>query len=312
MQFTAPPATVTNRRGERVPIDIGKIRAVIMTACEGLSVDPLLLELDAQIHFTDGMTTAAIQDTLIRVANEKVSETEPEWTYVAARLLLHDWYQEVERIHHTAPYSDYAGMVHRLVHDGRYDRRLITEYTDDQLVQLGQAIRPERDHLFTYPGAKHLRDRYAIHTASGEEAELPQDIFMGIAAFLALAEAPDQRISWALRFYDVLSHLYITMATPTFAHARQPDGQLSSCFVDTPDDSIAGIFDGLSTFAEVSQNGGGMGSYLGHLRSLGSTIRDYQGVGSGVIPWVRLFNDTAVSVNQLGQRAGAVSLWLDI
>ncbi len=106
------------------------------------------------------------------------------------------------------------------------------------------------------------------------------------------------------------------MATPTFANARRPNGQLSSCFVDTPpDDSINGIFDGLTTFAKVSQNGGGMGVYIGKLRALGSDIRGgYKNAGSGgVIPWVRLYNDTAVSVNQLGgQRAGAVSIWLDI
>jgi ribonucleoside-diphosphate reductase alpha chain len=312
MQLIAPPTTVTNRSGQRVPIDIGKIRAVISQACQGLSVDPLALELDARLHFSEGMATTSIQDVLVRVANEKVTEDTPDWTYVAARLLLHDWYEETQRVHRVPAYHDYPGLVHRMVQDGRYDARLVTEYSSGDLSQMGQTIHPERDLLFNYPGLKHLRDRYALHTAGNEETELPQHIFMGIAAFLGLAEEPRQRLEWVFKFYSVLSQLQITMATPTFAHARSPEGQLSSCFVDTLDDSIPGIFDSLHTFAEVSQNGGGMGVYLGHLRGMGSTIRSYRGVGSGIIPWVRLFNDTAVSVNQLGQRAGAVSLWLDI
>ncbi len=308
------PTTVTNRKGERVPIDVGKIRNVVMDACDGLAgVDPLVLEVDSQIHFYEGVSTRAIQETLIKVANEKTTAFQPNWTYVAARLLLHDLYKEASK-NRLSPhgYGSFHDLVNTLTKIGRYDPKVLQTYTKEDLEELGSYIRPDKDRLFTYAGLKHLSDRYCIKGLQDEVLELPQETFMGIACFLAIAEKPEDRIKWAKRFYEVLSNLYITVATPTLANARRLDGQLSSCFIDTPDDSLQAIFDGLTTFAKVSQNGGGMGVYLGKLRSLGSTIRGYKGAGSGIVPWVRLYNDTAVSVNQLGQRAGAVSLWLDI
>ena len=309
------PSTVTNRQGQRVPIDITRIRAVIEKACMGLEgVDPIDLELDSQLHFYEGISTREIQETLIKVANEKTSTKQPNWTYVAARLLLHDLYQDAgrNRNYSGSDYGDFHDLIRNLTDIGRYDRRMLENFSESEIKTLGAYIRPERDLLFTYPGLKHLSDRYAVRGPDNEVMELPQEVFMGIAMYLSLAEKKEERLDWAKKFYDVLSNLFITMATPTFANARRPSGQLSSCFIDTPEDSLQGIFDGLTTFAKVSQNGGGMGVYLGKLRSLGSTIRGYKGAGSGIIPWVRLYNDTAVSVNQLGQRAGAVTIWLDI
>ncbi len=309
------PTTVVNRHGQRVPIDVTKIRAVIEKACENLPlVDPVELELDSDLHFYEGMSTRTIQETLIRVANEKASQRRPNWTFVAARLLLHDLYGESgrQRPPMNGDYGNFYDLVADLTSIGRYDGKILENYTKEQIEELGSCIRPERDLLFSYPGLKHLSDRYAIRGLNNEVKELPQETFMGIAMYLALAETRETRVNWARKFYDVLSNLLITMATPTFANARRPSGQLSSCFIDTPEDSLQGIFDGLTAFARISQNGGGMGVYLGKLRSLGSSIRGYKGAGSGIVPWVRLYNDTAISVNQLGQRAGAVSIWLDV
>ncbi len=311
MELYHRPTTVINREGKIVPIDISKIRNVINKACDGLNVDPLELEMDAQIHFTQNISTKTIQETLIRVANEKTSLSRPEWTLVAARLLLHHLYRE-SSLKRGEPYGSFRKLVEELVKSERYDSRLLTEYSVEDYEFFQMAIRPERDLLFTYPGLKHLMDRYSVKSGDGAYFELPQDIFMGLSMYLALAEQPEERVSWAIRFYEVLSDLMITMATPTLAQARRPFGQLSSCFIDTPDDSISGIFEGLTTFAKISQNGGGMGVYLGHVRAMGSSIRGYKNIGSGVIPWIRLYNDTAVSVNQLGQRAGAISIWLDL
>ena len=311
MEFIMKPTKVINREGKEVPIDVTKIRSVIEKACQGLNVDPMELELDAQIHFTEKISTKTIQETLIRVANEKVKMSEPDWTFVASRLLLHHLYKE-SALQRDEPYGNFKTLIKQLAAEGRYDSKVLSEYSDEDFEMFGKAIRPERDLLLSYPGLKHLVDRYAIQSKDGKWFELPQDVFMGVSIYLALAETRADRVYWALKFYEVLSNLYITMATPTLAQARRPKGQLSSCFIDTPDDSISGIFDGLTAFAQISQNGGGMGVYLGHIRGLGSSIRDYSGVGSGVIPWVRLYNDTAVSVNQLGQRAGAASIWLDI
>jgi ribonucleoside-diphosphate reductase alpha chain len=309
------PTSVVNRFGQKESIDVTKIRQVINEASKDLDqIDPLTLEVDSQIHFYDGISTRSIQQTLIRVANEKTSSKNPNWTFVASRLLIHELYKESMRNRNItdSPYSDFYGLIKKLTEIGRYDKKILDSYKEKQIKELENYIKQDRDKLFTFPGLKHLSDRYVIKGLDDETMELPQHVFMGISMYLALAEKSSERVQWSKKFYDVLSNLYITMATPTFANARRTNGQLSSCFIDTPEDSLEGIFNGLKTFSKVSQNGGGMGVYLGKLRSLGSSIRGYKGAGSGVIPWVRLYNDTAVSVNQLGQRAGAVSLWLDI
>lgn len=288
---------------------------LIESATEGFSDCPAgeLLE-DAARHLTAGQSRRELEDTLVRLANDKVSVERPHWTFVAARLLLARLYEEAaaNRGLATPGYGDFPGLVHHLTAIGRYDPAVPEAYGEEGLAALGALIRPERDRLLNYPGLKHLADRYAIRGRDNEVWELPQEVFLGVAAYLALAERPEERLVWAERFYTLLSTLSITMATPTLANARKPGGQLSSCFIDTPEDSILGIFGGLKAFAQVSQNGGGMGVYFGHLRALGSTIRGYKDTGNGVIPWARLYNDTAVSVNQLGQRAGAVALWLDV
>ena len=128
---------------------------------------------------------------------------------------------------------------------------------------------------------------------------------------LAIPEKKEKRLYYAKRFYDVLSSLKATMATPTMSNARKPFYQLSSCFIDTVNDSLKGIYKSLDNFSEVSKFGGGMGIYIGKIRALGSPIRGFKGASGGVIPWVKLFNDTAIAVDQLGVRNGSVAIWLD-
>lgn len=134
---------------------------------------------------------------------------------------------------------------------------------------------------------------------------------MGIAMHLAIPEKKEKRLYWAKRFYDVLSSIKATMATPTMSNARKPFYQLSSCFIDTVDDSLAGIYKSLDNFSKVSKFGGGMGIYMGKVRALGSAIRGFKGASGGIIPWIKLFNDTAIAVDQLGVRNGSVAIWLD-
>ena len=292
-------------RSDATPRELARL---IEAACQDLRVDPSILRRGAA-HLDFDADASSVIDVLIRLANDQVSPEYPDWTFVASRLFQQQWQREVV---FDGSYPSFSAVVQELTGLGLYDPRIQATYNCDALAQFDHHLDPQRDALFTYSGIKHLYDRYAIRNADGRPRELPQHIFMGVAAFLALAEEPDVRVSWAQTFYDVLSQMYITMATPTLAQARRPQGQLSSCFVDALEDSITGIFDGLTSFAQISQNGGGLGVYLGHLRSLGSRIRGLPGVGGGVVPWVRLYNDTAVSVNQLGQRAGAVSVWLDV
>lgn len=134
---------------------------------------------------------------------------------------------------------------------------------------------------------------------------------MGIALHLALREKADVRMGWVRRFYDMLSRLEVTMATPTLSNARKPHHQLSSCFIDTVPDSLEGIYRSVDNFAQVSKYGGGMGMYLGKVRAKGGSIRGFRGAAGGVVRWIRVINDTAVAVDQLGVRAGAVAVYLD-
>jgi ribonucleoside-diphosphate reductase alpha chain len=248
---------------------------------------------------------------LVRAAAARVSACAPDWQFVAARLLLEDLYATVARARGgQGGYGHLGAHMRALSARGLYDERVLAAYGREEVDELEGAMQPERDRLFTYAGLKHLVDRYLLQDEDGGPVELPQEMFMGVAMTLALAER--ERVRWARTFYDALSRLELTVATPTLRNARRPSGQLSSCFVDTPEDSLMGIFGGLRNFAQVSKHGGGMGVYLGKLRARGAAIQGHRGAAGGVIPWVRLYNDTAVSVDQLGQRAGAVSLWLDV
>jgi ribonucleoside-diphosphate reductase alpha chain len=306
--------TIKKRDGSNEPFDIDHVRAALAFATDGLPIDPVAVEAEAAIAWHDGISVDEIQASLIQTALQHLDPATPVWDTVACRLRLYDLYNRAQVTRGLARpgYGSYALLVHRLVAEGQYTRALTDTYSDAELDTAGGLIRADRDSLFQYAGLQLLTDRYLVRTRNHQVAELPQEVFLGIALTLAIAEDPGSRLSWVAAFYDVLSRLDVTMATPTFANARRPDGQLSSCFVDTVPDSLEGIYHSLSTFARVSKSGGGLGSYLGKIRSEGSTIQHIPGVAKGVLPWMRLYSDTAVAVDQLGQRSGAVTLWLDV
>mgnify|MGYP001838724447 FL=1 len=167
----------------------------------------------------------------------------------------------------------------------------------------------ERNEVFTYSGLELIMKRYLIQDRNRDILEKPQEMFMGIAMHLAMKEK--EKVKWAKEIYDILSTLKVTMATPTMSNARKPFHQMSSCFIDTVDDSLAGIYKSLDNFAKVSKHGGGMGLYFGKVRANGSSIRGFKGAAGGVIRWLKLVNDTATAVDQLGVRQGAAAVYLD-
>lgn len=306
--------SITKRDGRREPFDIERVRAALAFACDGLPIDAVEFEAEAAIEWHDGIGVDAIQASLIDTALKHLTPTDPAWDTMAARLLLYDLYNRA-RVTRGLPeigYGAYPALVHRLVEEDQYDAMLTAIYSDADLAEAGSWIVPDRDRLFSYAGLQLLADRYLVRTQAQAFAELPQEVFLGIALTLAQAEDPDRRLHWAREFYTVLSQLDVTMATPTFSNARRPQGQLSSCFVDTVPDSLEGIYHSIATFARVSKYGGGLGAYVGKIRGPKAPIRGVPGVAKGVIPWARLYNDTAVAVDQLGQRSGAVTCWLDV
>lgn len=262
-----------------------------------------------------GMKYEEIRESLIQVSLELTTDMEPDWQKGAAKLYVHKLYDEVRKNRGLSNdvdlYKNLYGFVRELVDKNLYGKYILENYSKEDIDELEKEIKPERDFLFTYSGIKLLGERYLVENFNREVLELPQQMFMGIAMHLAIPEKKEKRLYYAKRFYDVLSSLKATMATPTMSNARKPFYQLSSCFIDTVNDSLKGIYKSLDNFSEVSKFGGGMGIYIGKIRALGSPIRGFKGASGGVIPWVKLFNDTAIAVDQLGVRNGSVAIWLD-
>lgn len=261
------------------------------------------------------MNEKEIRKSLIQISLELTTEMEPKWQFVAAKLYMQNLYEDVKvqrgLTKEDDVYGDLYELVKELTNKGLYGKYILENYSEEDIRELGEEIKPDRDYLFTYSGIDLLNKRYLVHDYNRNTLELPQQMFMGIAMHLAIPEKKEKRVYWAKRFYEVLSTLKATMATPTMSNARKPFYQLSSCFIDTVEDSLEGIYKSVDNFANVSKYGGGMGIYLGKVRALGSSIRGFKGASGGVIPWIKLFNDTAVAVDQLGVRNGSVAIWLD-
>lgn len=306
--------SIKKRNGETEPLHVEKMRKVIQFACSDFAeCNPVQLEQDAHVQFRDGMTTKEIQRTLIQAAVEKTSVEEPNWQFVGARLLAYDLYKEagINRAYRSeAGYGSFGDLLKTLTEQNLYGTYLLANYSDAEIAELGLYIKPERDKLFNYAGLRLLADRYMMKSLDGGVMELPQERFMVIAMHLAMKE--QDRVKHAKDFYDILSKLEITVATPTLTNAGTPHHQLSSCFIDTVDDSLVSIMGTASASSMVSKFGGGVGIYLGKVRSRGSSIRGHKGASGGIVPWTRLYNQIAISVDQLGTRAGAFAIYLDI
>ncbi|WP_336823531.1 ribonucleoside-diphosphate reductase subunit alpha [Sporosarcina sp. USHLN248] len=248
---------------------------------------------------------------MILEALSNIDEVSGYWTFVAARLYLREMYTQIKQLCGREPYSDFVAHVEDLVAKGLYAPELLEKYTREELSAIGKLIDPERDKLFTYIGLKTLMDRYAAVDYNKRPVELPQERWLVIAMTLMQNETDDRNVKIA-EAYWAMSNLYMTVATPTLANAGKPHGQLSSCFIDTVDDSLLGIYNSNTDVANLSKYGGGIGVYMGKVRSRGAAIRGFKGASSGVLPWIKQLNNTAVSVDQLGQRQGAVAVYLDV
>lgn len=281
---------------------------------EGIySEGKLLIALDNIIR--EGMNSNEIRKSLIQVSLELTTDMEPNWQYAAARMYTYELYDKIRIIRNLNEnedlYKNYYEFIQDLTEKGLYGKYILENYSKEDILELEKEIKVERDFLFNYSGINLLTNRYLVQDYNRNPIELPQQMFMGIAMHLAIPEKQENRVYFAKRFYDVLSSLKATMATPTMSNARKPFYQLSSCFVDSVEDSLEGIYKSLDNFAKVSKFGGGMGIYMGKIRALGSPIRGFKGASGGIIPWVKLFNDTAIAVDQLGVRNGSVAIWLD-
>jgi ribonucleoside-diphosphate reductase alpha chain len=296
--------TVRKRNGRIEPLDISKIKKYTSAAVEGLeNVNQSELEVDAKIQFRDQISTEEIQQTLIKTAVEKIDIDRPNWTFVAARLFLYDLYHKVNG------YSDY-GHLREYFERGENEGRILLGLKEKyDLDDLNNHIKPERDLQFTYLGVKTLNDRYLIKDRKGNPIELPQHMFMAIAMFLAQNEFNPQ--DWAKKFYDLISKFEVMLATPTLSNARTTRHQLSSCYIGSTPDNIEGIFDSYKEMSLLSKFGGGIGWDWSLVRAMGGSIDGHKNAAGGIIPFLKITNDIAIAVDQLGTRKGAIAVYIE-
>ena len=295
---------VVKRNGRVENLDISKIQKYTSAATQGLeNVSQSELEVDAHIQFRDNITTREIQKTLIATAVDKIDVDRPNWTFVAARLFLYDLYHQVNG------FNGY-GHLKEYLQKGEDQGRIVKGFKDKyDLDELNEYIDPQRDLQFNYLGIRTLYDRYLIKDRDNNPIELPQHMFMAIAMFLAQNEFDCQ--TWAKKFYDLLSKFEVMAATPTLSNARTPRHQLSSCYIGSTPDNIEGIFDSYKEMALLSKYGGGIGWDWSKVRAMGSYIDNHKNAAGGTVPFLKIANDIAIAVDQLGTRKGAIAVYIE-
>ena len=301
---------VKKRNGRLQDFRVEKINANVERACDGISdVSVSEIVLDAQLQLFDKIKTSEIDTALILSAREKI-EKEPNYSFAAARLLLNTVYKEVfkEGVDSDAFKLQYRKSfiqgIKKLVKSGKLNERML-EY---DLSKLSEALRIRRDNSFKYLGIQILTDRYFIRE-DDKIMEAPQSFWMRVAMGLALNE--ENKEEWAIKYYDLFSQFLYTSSTPTLFNSGTARSQLSSCYLNTFDDSIDGIFDGAWQEARKSKYAGGLGLDVTPFRSTGSHIKGTNGISSGLVPWLKIYNDLLVAVNQGGKRPGAGCAYLE-
>ena len=301
---------VKKRNGRLENFVVDKINASVQRGCDGIEdVSPSEIVLDAQLQLFDKITTKEIDQALILSAREKI-EKEPNYSFAAARLLLNCLYKEVFK---EGVDSDTFKLQYRksfiqntksLVKNERLNPKLL----EFDLVKLSESLKIRRDLNFKYLGIQILYDRYFLRHGD-KIMETPQSFWMRIAMGLAINE--EDKTERAIEFYDILSSMLYTPSTPTLFNSGTVRSQLSSCYLNTFDDSIDGIFDGAWQEARKSKYAGGLGLDVTPFRSTGSHIKGTNGISSGLVPWLKIYNDLLVAVNQGGKRPGAGCAYLE-
>ena len=295
---------VRRRDGSWTALNIAKIRAVVDWACADREVNSIALEAGLTTRLRDGITTREIQDNLINCALEMCSPDEPDWRYIAGRLHIWSLWKDT-LVSRGYQYGNYEIVAKTKIDAKQYDNRLLT-YSTAELQEAGSWINPDWDTDYDYAGAVLLTSRYLL------DDELPQEAFLTCALLLATVESPENRLPWAKRFYEAIAKGKVSLATPILANLRVPGGSLTSCFILSIDDNLESIFEEITNTARISKNGGGVGVNVSRIRATGSWVMGKNNASGGVIPWIKLLNDTAIAVNQGGRRAGAVTVGLDI
>lgn len=317
-QFEKQSMQVVKADGEKELFDIEKIRAVFSRAAVGYEKECLFEDLIEAFkkNIVNEIRTADIGKLLIKTCVDLVTVENIFWQNIAARILLGDLYKQATKNRGIEQKDIYTPEAFKAFFDdyiarGIYYKDFYTYYSDADILEAGSRLSRETDQSYEYTTVVSFAKRYLLNP-NKVVRELPQEMYMALALFLAIPEKPEGRLAFAFKVYEHCSKQRISLPTPTLLNARTNYHQLSSCFKINVDDDLRGIYHAIENMAQISKFGGGVGVYLGNIRARGSSIRGVHGMSGGVNPWVKVINDTAVAVNQLGARLGAISVTLDI
>jgi len=302
---------IKKRSGDLKPLDITQIQSKAAKAVKGIKgARQDELEIKAQLQFFSGMTSKDIQQSLIKAAVDLISVEEPFWTFVAARLMSEDMYHSVGKLYEGKKGNPYSHSLEQYltygVDQGRINSSFWRKY---DLEELNNYIDGERDLLFNYIGLQTFYDRYLLKDLSGDLFELPQHMFMAIAMFLSQNEKDFMKSTKEI--YDMISKFEVMLATPTLSNARTNRNQLSSCYANSVADTIEGIFDAYKDYALLSKFGGGIGTDWANVRASNGSIDDHENAAGGIIPFLKITNDVAIAVDQLGVRKGSIAIYIE-
>ncbi len=317
-QFEHHSMKVTKADGSKELFSIQKIKAVFDRAASGyetLCTFEDLIEAFKK-NIVDEIKTSDLSKLLVKTCIDLVTVENIFWQNIAARILLGDLYKKAIKNRGLEQKDIYSAEAYKKLFDdyierGLYYKDFYQYYSAEDILEAGRHLSRDTDTSYEYTTVVSFIKRYLLNPNKIIK-ELPQEMYMSVALFLAIPEKPEHRLAFALQIYKHCSEQRISLPTPTLLNARTNHNQLSSCFKINVNDDLRAIYHAIENMAQISKFGGGVGVYLGNIRSRGSSIRGVKGMSGGVNPWVKVINDTAVAVNQLGSRLGAISVTLDI
>ncbi len=310
--------TVTKANGKKEKFDRMKLERTWNIAAKGFEKSCPFKDVFEVFKITliDGIETSQVLKNLRKATLDMITVQNIDWQNVAGRLYAMEFYKEAMRnrkMDYPDIYTPESWKAHfdNYVEKGLYSRKFKEHYSDADILEAGSWIDKNRDFTYIYSTHLAFAKRYLLNPNKVIH-ELPQEMYLAVALFLAIPEKDEDRMKVARDIYEVTSSQKLSLPTPTLLNARTNFHQLSSCFKLNVDDDLRSIYHNIENMAQISKFGGGVGVYLGHIRSRGAAIRGVKNSSGGVIPWTRVINDTACAVNQLGARLGAISPTLDI
>lgn len=317
-EFEQHSLKVTKNDGTKEDFDLGKIKAVFDRAASKYGDQCKFEDLVEAFknNIVEDIKTSDINTLLVKTCIDLVTVENVSWQYVSARIFLGNLYKQAVKNREIAQEDIYTPETYQALFDeyikkGLYYEDFYTYYSREDILEAGRHLSKDTDQAYEYTTVLSLAKRYLLNPNKVVK-ELPQEMYMSVALFLAVPEPKETRLSFALEVYKHCSEQRISLPTPTLINARTNYHQLSSCFKLNIDDDLRSIYHGFENMAQISKFGGGIGVYLGNIRARGASIRGVFGASGGVNPWVKVINNTAVAVNQLGARLGAISVTLDM